>query len=385
MQTLLSERSADFLVIGGGIAAASLAHWLAPHARVIVLERESQPGYHSTGRSAALYMESYGTPQVRALTLASRAFLENPPEGFAEHPLLSPRGVLMLASPGQEAALDAHWAVLSGMTTNARRLDGTEACAMIPVLRPEQVTGAVYESDASDMDVHAIHQGYLHGLRRAGGRLVCDAEVTALHRKDGLWRVQAGGETYEAPVVINAAGAWADAVAQLAGVPTLGLQPRRRSALVFAPPPGLQIAAWPMAIGVDETWYFKPDAGMLLASPANADPVEPQDIQPEEFDIALAIHRIEEMTTLTIRRPVRTWAGLRSFVADGDLVGGFDPDVPGFFWVAAQGGYGIQTSAAMGEACAALARGLPLPQRISGFGLTAAMLSPARLRQPALG
>lgn len=385
MQTLLSERSAAFLVVGGGIAAASLAYWLAPHARVIVLERESQPGYHSTGRSAALYMESYGTPQVRALTLASRAFLENPPEGFAEHPLLSPRGALMLASPGQEAALDAHWEVLSAMTPNARRLDGTEACAMIPVLRPEQVAGAVYESDASDMDVHAIHQGYLQGLRRAGGRLVCDAEVTALHRKDGLWRVQAGGETYEAPVVINAAGAWADTVAQLAGVPTLGLQPRRRSALVFAPPPGLQIAAWPMAIGVDETWYFKPDAGMLLASPANADPVEPQDIQPEELDIALAIHRIEEMTTLTIRRPVRTWAGLRSFVADGDLVGGFDPDVPGFFWVAAQGGYGIQTSAAMGEACAALARGLPLPQRIAGFGLTAAMLSPARLREPALG
>jgi D-arginine dehydrogenase len=385
MQTLLSERSADFLVIGGGIAAASLAYWLAPHARVIVLERESQPGYHSTGRSAALYMESYGTLQVRALTLASRAFLENPPDGFAGHPLLSARGALMLASPGQEAALDAHWAVLSAMTSNARRLDGPEACSMIPVLRPEQVACAVYESDASDMDVHAIHQGYLHGLRRAGGRLVCDAEVTALHRTAGLWRVEAGGETYAAPVVINAAGAWADVVAKLGGVPTLGLQPRRRSALVFAPPPGLQIAAWPMAIGVDETWYLKPDAGMLLASPANADPVEPQDVQPEELDIALAIHRIEEMTTLTIRRPARTWAGLRSFVADGELVGGFDPDVTGFFWVAAQGGYGIQTSAAMGEACAALARGLPLPQRIAGFGLTADMLSPARLRQPALG
>jgi D-arginine dehydrogenase len=383
MQTLHPERRADFLIVGGGIAAASVAYWLAPHARVIVLERESQPGYHSTGRSAALYMESYGTPQVRALTLASRDFLTNPPNGFAEHPLLSSRGAMMVASPGQEAALDDHWEVLRAITPHARRLDRSEACEMIPVLRPDRVAGAVYESDAFDMDVHAIHQGYLRGARRAGGQLVCGAEVTSLRRDDGLWRVQAGDAVYEAPVVINAAGAWADAVARMAGVTPVGLEPRRRSALVFAPPAGLQTAHWPMAIGVDETWYFKPDAGMLLASPANADPVDAQDVQPEEFDIALAIHRIEEMTTLTIRRPARTWAGLRSFVADGDLVGGYDPEVPGFFWVAAQGGYGIQTSAAMGEACAALARGLPLPERMAAYGLTAQMLSPARLRQRA--
>jgi D-arginine dehydrogenase len=240
------------------------------------------------------------------------------------------------------------------------------------------VAGSVLETDALDMDVHAIHQGYLRELRRRGGAVVCDAGVTALRRQGQVWQVEAGGQTYEAPVVLNAAGAWADQVAHLAGLPGLGLQPRRRSAFIFAPPQGVDIAHWPMAI--DEDWYFKPDAGMLLGSPANADPVEPHDVQPEELDIALAIHRIEAMTTLTIRRPTRTWAGLRSFVADGDLVGGFDPQAPGFFWVAAQGGYGIQTSAAMGEACAALARGLPLPQRIAEFGLTADMLSPARLR-----
>jgi D-arginine dehydrogenase len=233
------------------------------------------------------------------------------------------------------------------------------------------------------MDVHAIHQGYLRGLRRAGGTVVCDAEVTALQRSGGLWQVQAGGQSYEAPVVLNAAGAWADRIAVLAGLAPLGLQPRRRSAFIFAPPEGASIASWPMAIGVGEDWYFKPDAGMLLGSPANADPVDPHDVQPEELDIALAIHRIEEMTTLTIRRPTRTWAGLRSFVADGDLVGGFDSEAPGFFWVAAQGGYGIQTSAAMGETCAALARGLPIPERIAAFGLTEAMLSPARLRASA--
>ena len=352
---------------------------------MILLERESEPGYHSTGRSAAVFMESYGTSQVRAMTRASRAFLEHPPQGFSDYPLLSPRGALMVASAGQEDMLDAHWNMLRGMGAQARKLDSAQACALLPVLRPAKVAGAVLEDDALDMDVHAIHQGYLRDLRRAGGNVVCDAGVTGLQYRGKVWQVQAGGETYEAPVVLNAAGAWADHVAHMAGLPGLGLQPRRRSAFIFAPPEGMDVARWPLAIGVTEDWYFKPDAGMLLGSPANADPVEPQDVQPEELDIALAIHRIEEMTTLKIRRPTRTWAGLRSFVADGDLVAGFDAQAPGFFWVAAQGGYGIQTSPAMGEASAALARGLPLPQRIAEFGLTCAMLSPARLAMNAGG
>ena len=372
---------ADYILIGGGIAAASLGYWLAPHGRVVLLEREPQPGYHATGRSAALFMESYGTPQVRSLTMASRAFLFDPPAGFAEHPLLSPRGALMVAMPGQEDLLEQHWQVLASVTPHARRLDAAAACAMVPVLRPEKVLGAIYEPDASDMDVHAIHQGYLRGIRRAGGSLVSNAEVTGLARDGTRWRVRAGGEDYEAPVVCNAAGAWVDEVAVLAGVQPIGIQPRRRSALVFPLPDGLDARAWPMTIGVAEDWYFKPDAGMMLASPANADPVPPQDVQPEELDIALAIDRIEAMTSLTIRRPARTWAGLRSFVADGDLVGGFDPEVEGFFWVAAQGGYGIQTSAAMGEACAALVRGLPLPARLADFGLNLEMLGPGRLRR----
>ena len=381
MQPSLQTRRADFLIIGGGIAAASVGYWLAPHGSVMLLERESQPGYHSTGRSAALFMESYGTPQVRGLTMASRAFFEHPPSGFTEHPLLSPRGALIVAGEGQEAALHASWEVLRSVTARARKLDGAGACALVPVLRPDKVIGAVLEPDAADMDVHAIHQGYLRGLRRSGGSIACDAEVTALKRQGSIWQVHARGALYEAPVVVNAAGAWADAIAGMAGVQPIGLQPRRRSAFIFAAPAGVDAAHWPMAIGAGEDWYFKPDAGMLLGSPANADAVEPHDVQPEELDIALAIHRIEAMTTLTIRRPTRTWAGLRSFVEDGDLVGGFDLAAPGFFWVAAQGGYGIQTSAAMGEACAALARGLPLPERITSFGLTEPMLSPARLRQ----
>ncbi|MES2936371.1 MAG: FAD-binding oxidoreductase [Pseudomonadota bacterium] len=370
---------ADYLIVGGGIAAASAGFFLAPHGRVLLLEREAQPGYHSTGRSAALFFESYGTAQVRALTCASRAFFDAPPPGFAEHPLLGPRGALVVAEPGQDQDLLRHWEILQPISPAGRLLDAADALALTPVLRPDRVLGAVYEPDAADMDVHAIHQGFLRGIRRAGGRIVTDAQVTAMEHADGRWQVRAGNETYEAPVVLNAAGAWADVVGQLAGARAIGLQPKRRSAFVFAPPEGIDAARWPLTLGVSEDWYIKPDAGMLLGSPANADPVAPHDVQAEELDIAIAIDRIQQMTTLTIRRPTRVWAGLRSFVADGDLVGGWDPQAPGFFWVAAQGGYGIQTAPAMGETCAALVRGQPVPPHVAAFGLTERMLAPGRL------
>lgn len=371
--------NADFIVVGAGIAAASIGYWLAPHGRVVMLERESQPGYHSTGRSAAVFIEGYGTAQVRALTMASRAFLEGPPEGFSEHPLLEARGAMMVASHGQEQALSEHWAVVRGSSATARLLDAKETCELTPVLRNELVIGAVHESNAMDMDVHGLHQGYLKGVKRMGGRIVGDAEVTCLRRESGIWHVVAGGEQYEAPVVVNAAGAWADAVAALASARPLSLQPLRRSAFIFAPPAGLDASRWPMTAGISEDWYFKPDAGMLLGSPANADLVEPHDVQPEELDIALAIDRIQTMTTLTIRRPTRIWAGLRTFAPDGDLIGGWDPELPNFFWAAGQGGYGIQTAPAMGETCAALVRGEPIPQCTQAFGITQEMLSPRRL------
>jgi D-arginine dehydrogenase len=372
-------RTADCIVIGAGIAGAAAGFFLSPHLKVLLVEQEAQPGFHSTGRSAALFMESYGTPQVRALTMASRAFFEQPPEGFAEHPLLGARGAMMVASHGQEGPLHEHWAVLQPISPRGRLLDAAATCALVPVLRREQVIGAVLEPDASDMDVHAIHQGFLRGIRRAGGTLLADAPVTSLRREGGVWQVQAGMHALEAPLVVNAAGAWADVIGGLAGARPIGLVPKRRSAFIFAPPEGVAPFAWPLTAGIEEDWYFKPDAGMLLGSPANADPVPPHDVQPEELDIAIAIDRIERMTTLAIRRPTRVWAGLRSFVADGDLVGGADPELPGFFWSAAQGGYGIQTSPAMGQSVAALVRGEPIPAHVSGFGLTPAMLSPSRL------
>jgi D-arginine dehydrogenase len=370
---------ADYLIVGAGIAGASIGYWLAPHSKVVLLERETQPGYHSTGRSAALFMESYGPQQVRALTCASRSFFEHPPAGFTDHVILSPRGALAVASAGQADLLDEYDAIVRSVSTHARRLDAAQARGLVPVLRPERVLGAVYEPDAADIDVHALHQGYLRGLRASGGMLSCGAEVTAMEYDRGTWRVTASGQVYEAPIVVNAAGAWGDVIGALAGAAPIGLMPMRRSAFTFVPPENADISRWPMFIGVDESYYVKPDAGLLLGSPANADPVRPHDVQPEELDIALAIDRIQNMTTLTIRRPRHVWAGLRSFVKDGNLVGGFDPLVPGFFWAAAQGGYGIQSSAAASEMYAALLRGISVPSRITDFGVRQEEVSPARI------
>ncbi|SDY89956.1 FAD-binding oxidoreductase [Pseudomonas sp. NFIX28] len=371
---------ADFIIIGGGIAGASTGYWLSRHGRVLVLERESHPAYHSTGRSAALYTAAYGTPQVRALTLASREFFDAPPQGFCEHPLLTPRGEMTVDFIGDPAELNNQYLSAKATVPEMQLLNADEACARLPILRREKVHGALYDPSASDIDTDALHQGYLRGIRRNQGEVRTDCEVLGLSRDDqGQWQVRTAGQTFSAPVLINAAGAWADQVGALAGAQPLGLQPKRRAAFIFAGPEGVDSHHWPMLVSLDESFYMKPDAGMFLGSPANADPVEPHDVQPEELDIAMGIYQIEEATTLTIRRPTRTWAGLRSFVSDGDLLAGFDTHVPGLFWVAAQGGYGIQTSPAMGQASAALVRGEALPEQLARFGLDAAMLSPARL------
>jgi len=371
---------ADFIIIGGGIAGASTGFWLSQHGKVRVLERESHPAYHSTGRSAALFTAAYGTPQVRALTLASRAFFDNPPPGFCEHSLLTPRGEMTVDFIGDAAELNTQYQSAKATVAEVELLSADEACAKLPILRREKVHGALYDPTASDIDTDALHQGYLRGIRRNGGQVHTDSHVLGLSRdSDGVWQVQTQDTTYTAPVIINAAGAWADHIGGLAGAASIGLQPKRRSAFIFAGPDGVDSHRWPMLVALDESFYMKPDAGMFLGSPANADPVAPQDIQPEELDIAMGIYQIEEATTLTIRRPTRTWAGLRSFVHDGDLLAGFDPVVPGLFWVAAQGGYGIQTSPAMGQASAALVRGAALPEALTRFGLDAGMLSLARL------
>ncbi|WP_079227193.1 NAD(P)/FAD-dependent oxidoreductase [Pseudomonas putida] len=373
----------DTLIIGAGIAGASLGYRLASERRVLLLERESQPGYHSTGRSAAMFMEAYGTPQIQALTRASRAFYEAPPAGFCEHPLLEPRGCLYVASQEQRELLEQTHAQNLANGTAVSLLDRDAALALVPSLNADSLAGAVHEPGAMDLDVHALHQGFLRGYRAAGGELRCNAELLRARYLDGLWDVElADGSHVQASTLVNAAGAWADRVAEQCGVACVGLQPCRRSAFTFSGPADQDFAHWPAVIGVDESFYFKPDAGQLLGSPANADPVEPQDAAPEEFDIALGIYNIEAMTSLSIRRPSHTWAGLRSFVADGDLVIGFDPRMAAFFWLAAQGGYGIQSAAGASRLAADLLLGQPLCPSLTAQGVAPERLSPARFQQP---
>lgn len=374
-------QSWDFVIIGAGIAGASMGWELAAQRRVLLLERESQPGYHTTGRSAALYSATYGTPNIRALTRASRAFYDAPPPGFADAPILTPRGVVYLAGPDQLDLLDSAYAEALPRNPDVRRLTRAQMVECAPCLRPEAVAAGMSEPGAADIDVHALHQGYLRGLRQRGGEIRTDAEVIGLTSLEGGWRVTlADGTVIAAGAVVNAAGAWADVVAGLAGVPPIGLQPCRRTAFTFPVPAGMQAADWPAVIGIAEDYYFKPDAGQLLGSPANADPVAPHDVVPEELDVAQGIHRIEQVSCFSIRRPTRTWAGLRSFVADGDLVMGWDNHVPGFFWLAAQGGYGIQSAAGAALLARQLALGEALAPALAREGVDAAGLSPARLR-----
>ena len=371
----------DFVIIGAGIAGASAGWELAAHRRVLLLEREAQPGYHTTGRSAALYSATYGTPNICALTRASRAFYDAPPPEFGSAPILTPRGVVYLAGPDQLDLLEAAYAEALPRNPQVRRLTREELLEQAPCLRPEAVAAGMSEPGAADIDVHALHQGYLRGLRQRGGEIRTHAEVTALQRGEEGWHITLGdGEVLHARAVVNAAGAWADVVAAQAGVPPIGLEPRRRTAFTFPVPAGMQAAHWPAVIGIAEDYYFQPDAGQMLGSPANADAVAPHDVVPEELDVALGIHRIEQVTCFQIRRPSHTWAGLRSFVADGDLVIGWDNHVPGFFWLAAQGGYGIQSAAGAALLTRQLALGEPLAPELAREGVDVAGLSPARLR-----
>jgi D-arginine dehydrogenase len=339
----------DFAIVGAGIAGASLAAGLAGQARVVVLEAEERPGYHSTGRSAAFWTESYGGPQVLPLTAASGAFLK-------EHGLLAPRGALTLAREEELTGLDAFAAEFSSLGVTVERLDREALEARIPGLKAGWRHG-VLEPDCCDIDVAALHQLWLGQVRRGGAEVQCRARLVAAERGQGNWELTLeDGRTLRAGVLINAAGAWADEVAALAGARRLGLQPYRRTIaqLKMALPVPDDL---PLVLGFDGSFYFRPDAGRLWLSPHDETPSAPCDAAPEELDVATAIARFEEVADWPIARLEHKWAGLRSFFPDRLPVYGFDPRVQGLFWFAGQGGFGIQTAPAAADLALRLLRG----------------------------
>lgn len=346
------SETADFLIVGGGIAGAGAAARLAPHGSVILLETEDALGRHATGRSAAIYIRNYGNQTLRALNAASEPVLMAP-EGICEESLLTPRGEMLIAG---EEELDAFKAYLDG-ADGMEVLTPDQAVELFPLLRREGIAAAAIERAAQDIDVDRLLQGFARLARRHGARLVTKAPVDTIRRSGNVWQVETPAGTFEAPVVVNAAGAWADVVAERAGVARVGLVPMRRSAAILPPPEGVDVTGWPLVASASESWYAKPDAGKLMVSPADEDPVEPHDAWPDDMVLAEGLHRFEQAVTMAVTRVERSWAGLRSFVKDRTPVVGFAPDAEGFFWLAGQGGYGVQTAPALSRLTADLCLG----------------------------
>jgi D-arginine dehydrogenase len=355
---------------------------LAAFASVIVLEREAQCGYHSTGRSAASFTENYGGDVVRRLAIASRAFLEAPPADFCDHPLLAPRGMITIARADQLELLELHFARGRTLVPSISRMDVAAAIGRVPILRDTYVAGAFIEPHSKELDVHGLHQGFLRGAKMRGARILVNTEAQSIEHRHGRWSVTTPKGIFCAPTLINAAGAWADSIAERAGVGTLGLVPKRRTAFNLPVPAGMDIRGWPMVNDVAEEFYFKPDAGQLFVSPADATPSAAVDAYPEDLDVAAGVERLERATTLNVQRVARAWAGLRTFASDASPVVGRDGGVPEFFWLAGQGGYGIKTSPSLSRACASLIRDRRLPDDLMRLGITESQLSPERLRVP---
>lgn len=374
----------DFLVVGAGMSGSAAACDLASHGSVLLVEAEGSPGYHATGRSAALFTPHQGTPLVQAINRASATFFAKPPAGFTEHPLLALRGGLTIADPGQEHLLQDLLA-LSAPGREVLPIDVQTALRLAPILRAERVGAAVHEPGVADIDVAALHQGYLRELKRRGGTLICGQRISALDHQGGLWTARTPDALFQARVIVNAAGAWADTVAALAGVRPIGLVPKRRTAIIVDGLPGHDTRAMPTVDFTATDAYFKPDGDRIMASLGDQDPVEAQDIRPDDWEIALLADWLQRETKLTVRRIGHSWAGLRSFVSDDNPVVGFDDTVPDFFWLAAQGGYGIMMAPTLGRATAALARHHDLPEDLSTQGIDGADLCRSRQMPPQPG
>jgi D-arginine dehydrogenase len=354
---------ADFLIIGGGIAGISAAARLSALGSVIVLEGEDNLAHHASGRSAAMYEPHYGAPPVVGLSLASGDYFR------AQQDVLRKRGILALAKAGEmdQLALDAEDMVATPISVD-------EACALVPILNPAVVVGAALAHHAFDIDTDLLIQGFLKQARGNGARVLTKAPVTAVEKVAGGWRITSAAGEFTATLLINAAGAWVDQVAQMAGVRPLGFQPNRRSMARIPAPGGHDVSGWPMLFGVGETWYAKPDAGALIVSPAEEHPMDPHDAFADDMVLAEGLARYEEMVTEPVTRLITNWAGLRTFAPDRVLVIGRDVREPSFFWLGGQGGYGFQSSPAASQLAADLIGG-----KVSELGPDlVASLSPAR-------
>ena len=374
--------SVQVVVVGGGIAGVSAAYactLVDPTASVILVEAEEQLAHHTTGRSAALLFENYGQPAQRSLTRASLDFLHNTPADLVDSPLVHKRPMIHVGGPEQSMSIDTMLAEGADGTTPTVEITVEEAVNLVPPLRPELIARAVLETGTCDIDVAALHQAFVRGFKLGGGTIATATRVDAVRLNGQGWQIETTTGELQADVVINAAGAWGDVVAQRAGVAPLGLVPKRRTAFMIDAPVS-DTTSWAMVGEVDHQWYMKPDGAQLLCSPADETPSEPCDAKAEELDVALAIDRINTATTLGIRSVNSTWAGLRTFTSDGAMAIGPDANHPNFIWCVGQGGTGIQTSRAAGQLTAELTLGATPSPSFSTQDLAA--LSPDRLRRP---
>lgn len=379
MELKVPTRTADFLIIGGGIAGLSAGARLARHGRVLLLEAEDAIGYHSSGRSVTFSHYGIGGEAVRALTAYSRSFFLTPPDGFDALCRVTP--ALFIANEAMVPALDELERITRSLTGAVERLDDVGMHSLCPAIRaaPDAVVAGFVHHEGLRLEPHALLQGHARAIKAGGGDIVTGARVAEIGPR---WRVcTQSGDSYEAPVLINAAGAWADRLAQRAGVRPLGLSPMRRTIIVFDPPTGMEVRDWPFVKTAVDYMYMMPDAGRLLASPVDETPDEPGDAQPDEYDMAVAAHRVTEFTSIEVRRISHKWAGLRTFAADRVPVAGFAPDAPGFFWLAGQGGYGLQTAPAMAEIVEALVIAAEWPAGLAAAGVTREQITPDRLLQ----
>jgi D-arginine dehydrogenase len=374
--------TADFIVIGGGIAGLSVAARLAEHGKVVVLEAEDAVGYHSSGRSAAFYHFGLGNPLVRGLTAWSRPFFDAPPEGFTDVPLATPKPALFIATEEMRADLDALGAEMRRFTDTVEDADEARMRALCPLLRfgPDAIVAGLVDHGGRSLDADALLQGFARKARSHGTVLVRHRVATLTHQGSDWTATTEAGDSYTAPIIVNAAGSWADRIAGLAGVQPIGLSPKRRTIIVFDPPEGTDVRDWPFIKTPGDVFYILPQGNRLLACPNDETDSEPCDAQAEEYDQALAAWRVEQFTTMPVPRITGRWAGLRSFVKDRMPVAGFAPDAPGFFWLAGQGGFGLQTSPAMSVLAAALVTGSGWPEGMTELGVTPESVSVERLR-----